>query len=132
MADMADMAAVGNVARVKKESGGPLTLKSFTVDLSDNGGATVREIRERKVPAGRRASAGFPTNSDVKENTFEDMDRARAHIMTLLGGEAAEEAAEGRPPMAPRPPVPAPRPPMAPPMRPQPMPPPGGGGIGPF
>lgn len=124
MADIGDMAAVGNVARAKKGAGTPLTLKSFTVDLSDNGGATVREIRERKVPEGRRASSGFPMGSDVKENTFEDLDRAREHVLSLLGG---------APPEAPPPPAPAPPPPMAaPPMRPQPMPPPGGGGGGPF
>lgn len=127
MADMTDMAAVGNVARVKKDGGGggPLKLKSFTVDFSDNGGATIREIRERQVPEGRRASSSFPMGSDVKENTFEDMGRARAHIDTLLGGGGAP-AAPVRPPAPP----PAMRPPIAPPMRPQPIPPPGVGGGG--
>jgi len=132
MADVKDMAAVGNVARGKKDSGGPLTLKSITVDLSDNGGATVREIRERKVPEGRRAGAGFPLGSDVKENTFENMDRVRAHVMSLLGGGAAPGAG-ARPTLPPPPPRPAgPIAPVAAPMRPQPMPPPGGGGGGPF
>lgn len=109
MADK-DLSAVGNAASAKKGPSQPAVLKSITIDFSDNGGATIREIRERKVPEGRRASSGFPMSSDVKENTFENMGRARAHVIDLMGGEAAEEASEARPRPA-MPPPPAPRPP---------------------
>lgn len=123
-----DMGAVGNAASTtKKGSSSPLVLKSINVDFSDNGGATIREIRERKVPEGRRAGAGFPMGSDVKENTFENMARARAHLFDLMGGAAPAAPAAPVPPrpaaaLAPptRPPMPAPRP--------MPMPMPTGGG----
>jgi hypothetical protein len=136
-----DLNAVGNAATAKKTPSGALKLKSFSVDFSDNGGATVREIRERKVPEGRRAGSGFPMSSDVKENTFEDMARARAHIASLMT--SPDAPAKPAPPAPPRPPAAAAvvRPPVGPPAAaavrlpprpmPQPMPPMGGGPGGP-
>jgi hypothetical protein len=133
-----DLNAVGNAATAKKGPSGTLKLKSFSVDFSDNGGATVREIRERKVPEGRRAGSGFPMSSDVKENTFEDMARARAHIATLMTSPDAPAKPPAPPP--PRPPAAAAvvRPPVGPPAaaavrlppRPAPPMPPMGGGPG--
>jgi hypothetical protein len=105
--DGKDLSAVGHAASASKShQKGPKELKSFTVEFSDNGGASVRESWERKIPEGRRASSGFPLNFDTKNKTFESKARAATYITGLLTGGAGGDEPRPAPRMA-APPRPA-------------------------
>src|SRR3982751_4960124 len=87
--DLPDMSAVGNAARASKRTsgGGGKELQRFEVRRGDNGGVIVCETYENKPPAGRRASAAYPTHGDYLENPFgpSAADEARSHIEGLIG-----------------------------------------------